>query len=98
MTPAGKGDLKHALELLEADSLEHGHPLCMLGVTPDAKDILEEALPGGFFYIPERDYFDYIYQREDLALLKGKKFQSSVTISIISRKDMNTNTPPSLRN
>ena len=66
----------------------------MLGVTPDAKDILEEALPGGFFYIPERDYFDYIYLREDLALLKGKKFQSSVTISIISRKDMNTNTPP----
>ena len=76
MTPAGIGDLKHALELLEADSLEHGHPLCMLGVTPDAKDILEEALPGGFFYIPERDYFDYIYLREDLALLKGKKFQS----------------------
>lgn len=52
MTPAGKGDLKHALELLEADSLEHGHPLCMLGVTPDAKDILEEALPADFSISP----------------------------------------------
>ena len=32
--------------------------------------------PGGFFYIPERDYFDYIYLREDLATLKGKKYQA----------------------
>lgn len=76
MTPAGQGSLKHALELLEADSLEHGHPLCMLGVTPDAKEELEKALPGGFYYISERNYFDYIYLREDLALLKGKKYQS----------------------
>lgn len=28
------------------------------------------------FYIPERDYFDYIYLREDLATLRGKKYQS----------------------
>lgn len=76
MTPTGQGDIRHALDLLEEDSLAHGHPLCMLGVTPDAKEELEKALPGGFFYIPERDYFDYIYLREDLALLKGKKYQS----------------------
>lgn len=76
MTPVGTGDLKHAVDLLEADSLEHGHPLCMLGVTPDAKEELEKAFPGGFFYIPERDYFDYIYLREDLAELKGKKYQA----------------------
>ena len=44
--------------------------LCMLGVTPDAKEELEKAIPGGFFYIPERNYFDYIYLREDLATLK----------------------------
>lgn len=76
MTPIGQGDLKQAIELLEADSLEHGHPLCMLGVTSDAKEELEKAIPGGFFYIPERNYSDYIYLREDLAGLKGKKFQS----------------------
>ena len=50
MTPTGQGDLKQAIDLLEADSLEQGHPLCMLGVTPDAK--------------------------EDLATLKGKKYQA----------------------
>lgn len=76
MTPTGQGDLKHAIELLEADSLENGHPLCMLGVTADAKEELERVLPGSFFYIPERDYSDYIYLREDLATLKGKKYQA----------------------
>lgn len=76
MMPVGQGDLARALELLEADSLEAGHPLCMLGISPDARGELERALPGDFFYIPERDYFDYIYLRENLALLKGKKYQA----------------------
>ncbi|MDL2265371.1 phosphatidylglycerol lysyltransferase domain-containing protein [Parabacteroides sp. OttesenSCG-928-G07] len=76
MMPVGNGDLKAALELIEADSLEHGHPLLMLGITPDAKMMLEEVLPGQFHYIPERDYFDYVYLREDLSILRGKKYQS----------------------
>ena len=49
---------------------------CAGVITPDAKEQLEGALPGSFFYIPERDYFDYIYLREDLATLRGKKYQS----------------------
>ncbi|RHJ91670.1 DUF2156 domain-containing protein [Parabacteroides bouchesdurhonensis] len=76
MMPVGEGDLKQAISLLEEDSLVHGHPLCMLGITPDAKENLEKVLPGDFYYIPERDYYDYIYLREDLASLKGKKLQS----------------------
>lgn len=43
---------------------------------PTPRSQLEGALPGSFFYIPERDYFDYIYLREDLATLRGKKYQS----------------------
>ena len=76
MTPTGQGNLQQALEWLEADSLEQGHPLCLLGVTPDARTELEKAVPGSFVYIPERDYFDYISLREDLATLKGKKLQA----------------------
>lgn len=75
MMPVGKGDLKEAIQLIEEDSLAQGHPLLMLGVTPDSQKMLEDALPGTFYYIPERDYFDYIYLREDLATLKGKRFQ-----------------------
>lgn len=76
MRPIGNGDFHDALLQLEEDSWQHGHPLLMLGVTPISKDLLEEAFPGEFSYIPERDYFDYIYLREDLTTLKGKKFQA----------------------
>lgn len=76
MVPVGFGNMQQAIQLLEKDSLAHGHPLCMLGVTPDAQERLEEAFPYDFKYIPERDYYDYIYLREDLQELKGKKYQA----------------------
>jgi hypothetical protein len=76
MFPIGTGDLKQAICTLEEDSLAHGHPLLLLGVSPEARDLAEKTFPGLFLYIPERDYFDYIYLREDLAQLKGKKYQS----------------------
>lgn len=98
MTPTGQGNLKQAIDLLEADSLEQGHPLCMLGVTPDAKEELEKAIPGGFFYIPERDYFDYIYLREDLATLKGKNTRQNAIISTTSIRSIPTNISLSHRN
>lgn len=75
MTPVGVGDIARAVHLLETDSLAHGHPLCMLGVTPDAQERFETAMPGAFKYIAERDYADYIYLRSDLQELKGKKYQ-----------------------
>ena len=68
-------DMAEAIRWLEEDSLANGHPLCMLGITPENRSLLEATHPDGFFYIPERDYFDYIYLREDLATLKGKKYQ-----------------------
>jgi hypothetical protein len=76
MFPVGNGDLKQAVRLLEEDAESDGHALCILGVTPDSRNELETILPGEFKYLPERDYFDYIYLREDLQSLKGKKFQA----------------------
>ena len=76
MCPIGTGDLKQAVELLEEDSLANGHPLLMLGITQAAKEKLNAAFPDALVYIPNRDYSDYIYMREDLATLKGKKYQS----------------------
>ncbi len=75
MCPVGEGDITPAINLLEQDSLEHGHPLWLLGVTPTGKEELEKAFPGGFRYMPDRDYFDYIYLRDDLVNLTGKKYQ-----------------------
>jgi hypothetical protein len=76
MCPVGEGNLTDSVNLLEQDSLEFGHPLWILGVTPTGKEHLDEAFPGGFRYMPERNYNDYIYLREDLVNLTGKKYQA----------------------
>lgn len=75
MCPVGKGDMTCAVEFLEEDSLKHGHPLWLLGITPEGKAELENTFPDGFRYIPERNFFDYIYLRDDLVNLTGKKYQ-----------------------
>lgn len=76
MFPVGNGDLKTAIERLEDDAGSIGYPLLILGVTPELKAKINVLFPDSFTYITERDYFDYIYLRESLATLKGKKFQS----------------------
>ncbi|MDR1555639.1 MAG: phosphatidylglycerol lysyltransferase domain-containing protein [Tannerellaceae bacterium] len=76
MCPVGEGDITHAISLIEEDSLRYGHPLWILGVTPEGKKQLEEAFPGGFRFINDRDYYDYIYLKDDLIRLSGKKYQS----------------------
>lgn len=76
MMPVGKGDMKNAIQMLEQDSLSKGHPLCMLGVTPESVALINELFPKDFKFIAERNYFDYIYIREDLVRLQGKKYQS----------------------
>jgi hypothetical protein len=76
MSPVGEGDFASAIRLLTDDALSFGHPLWISGVTPEAKLLLENDFPGGFRYIPERNYFDYIYLHDDLVNLTGKKYQS----------------------
>ncbi|MDR1115353.1 MAG: phosphatidylglycerol lysyltransferase domain-containing protein [Tannerella sp.] len=75
MFPVGNGDLKTAIEIMEDDAEHAGYSLLILGVTPDSKDKINAAFPESFTYITERDFFDYIYLREDLVTLKGKRLQ-----------------------
>ncbi len=75
MFPVGTGDKKEIIRIMEEDALQTGHPLCLMGITPDVVSELETLFPLKFKYIPERDYFDYIYYRTDLVELKGKKYQ-----------------------
>jgi hypothetical protein len=76
MPPVGHGDLERAVGLLEEDARAGGYPLRIHGVTPDAKHELESVMPGEFTYTPVPDFFDYVYLREDLARLTGKKYQA----------------------
>ncbi len=76
MMPVGQGDLRKAISLVEEDAKAHHTSFLLLGITPDSQLELERAMPGGFVYRSQRDYFDYVYLREDLVNLRGKKYQS----------------------
>ena len=73
--PIGSGDLKPALDVLIEDAHERGIPCYLSGMTKDDCDLLEQLYPGRFRFHIDRDSFDYIYSIDDLADLKGRKFQ-----------------------
>lgn len=75
MMPVGTGDVRPALEALIEDARQMGAKFRILGVCVNMKADIEEAMPGRFSFTEDRDFFDYIYLRTDLATLKGKKFQ-----------------------
>lgn len=64
------------LKQLRDDAIAMGHPFLMLGVCNYMTDIIEEELPGIFQVNPNRDFADYVYTREKLFTLSGKKLQS----------------------
>ncbi|MEG1587375.1 MAG: phosphatidylglycerol lysyltransferase domain-containing protein [Bacteroidales bacterium] len=77
MYPLGHGDIRSVIDKMERDSLSHqGEPLMMLGVLNENKNDLERCFPGGFLFFSDRNYFDYVYLRTELAALKGKKHQT----------------------
>ena len=73
--PVGTGPLKPILDILIQDARERGIPCYLTGMTKADCDTLEALYPGRFQIHPDRDSFDYIYAIEDLAELKGRKFQ-----------------------
>lgn len=75
MKPTGKGDLRHVLQLLVADARSLGDTLKMACVCPCAQEVMEEAMPGAFTFTTNRDSADYLYLREKLVTLSGKKLQ-----------------------
>lgn len=73
--PVGDGDVKGVIELLKLQAGEEGHVLRVHGVFPELEEWFDREFPGRFDSCLDRDYFDYIYSREELAELKGKNFQ-----------------------
>ncbi len=63
------------IRILREDSIAMGHPFLMLGVCMDMVDRIEKAFPGMFRIQPDRDHADYVYDREKLITLAGKKLQ-----------------------
>ena len=73
--PMGSGDRRAVLEEILADAEERGIPCRIVSMTDrDARE-LESWFPEKFLLRADRDSFDYIYAIDDMADLKGKKYQ-----------------------
>lgn len=66
---------KEAVDAVIHDAKMRGIPCRLTGLTQDDCATLERLYPGKFRYHFDRDSFDYIYDINDLAELKGRKFQ-----------------------
>ncbi len=73
--PAGRGDIREVIEILEADSAKDGSPFSIIGVTKESREELEKMFPHKFRFTAVRDSFDYIYDSEKLITLAGKRLQ-----------------------
>jgi len=75
MMPIGEGCPGQTILAMIEDANQLNQPFQMLGVCVWMKEDIDRVLPGKFSYVTNRDYADYIYMREDLVHLTGKKYQ-----------------------
>lgn len=75
LMPLGQGNWAEVIEALHRDACRLGHPLLLLGVTEERKHYLQGICSSKFFINENREHADYIYLRETLATLGGKKLQ-----------------------
>ena len=68
-------NLKPTIDAIIHDAKMRGIPCRLTGLSQDDCDTLEQLYPGRFRYHFDRDGYDYVYAIEDLAELKGRKFQ-----------------------
>lgn len=73
--PAGQGDVFPVLEAIIHDARVRGIPCCITGLSKENMATLEHYYPGKFRFQCDRSSFDYVYNIDDLADLKGRKFQ-----------------------
>ena len=73
--PVGNGDLKPVLDEIIDDARTRGIPCYLTTMTKQDCETLDQLYPGAFRFHADRDSFDYIYAIDDLADLKGRKFQ-----------------------
>lgn len=73
--PMGQGDKQPVLDAILFDANERGIDCRITGLDAAAKQTLEHCYPGRFQFHCDRDSFDYVYSIDDLADLKGRKYQ-----------------------
>ncbi|MBQ8518440.1 MAG: GNAT family N-acetyltransferase [Agathobacter sp.] len=71
--PIGARDKKAVLDAIFADAKERGICPCLTGLNEEAKSTLETLYPNQFYFHADRNNYDYVYDINDLADLKGRK-------------------------
>lgn len=74
--PLGEGDLQSAITTLMEDAKSRGDEFYLYAITPEMFDLIEKTFPGKFTYKKNRDWYEYIYNSQDLIHLVGKKYQA----------------------
>lgn len=72
--PAGQGDKKAVLDAIIADAKERGIACRLVGLCQADWQELEQLYPQRFRIHHDRDAHDYVYDVNDLADLKGRKY------------------------
>lgn len=73
--PIGQAkNIRGALEILMEWCQENGLQFCLHGISPEQFDIIEKLYPGKFQAEYNRDHADYVYEREKMINLSGKKY------------------------
>ena len=73
--PVCRGSVKETIDAIIHDARTRDIPCRLTSLTHADCDLLEALYPDKFRFHHDRNSFDYIYNIEDLATLKGKKFQ-----------------------
>lgn len=73
--PVGSGDRKLALDAIIRDAEERGIPCRLTGLLQEDCETVERLYPGQFRFHHDRDSYDYVYDIDGLAELRGKKYQ-----------------------
>lgn len=71
--PIGFGDKKAILERIFTDIKERELCCCLTGLNSEDKQTLESLYPGQFYFHADRNNYDYVYDINSLADLKGRK-------------------------
>jgi len=73
--PLGAGDKRGALEVMLELCRREQIPLHIEPIVARERQMLLDWFPGQFIIDSNRDFYDYVYSREKLAGLRGKKMQ-----------------------
>lgn len=73
--PLAGGDLKPTLDAIIHDAKARDIPCRLTSLCAEDCTLLESLYPGQFRFHDDRDAYDYIYDIQDLAELKGRKYQ-----------------------